>query len=259
MDGDWDFYLLTSEGRPASIYLDLAIEVAGPDAARPWSAFVRVMMNAPREDGLSSQAEFETLSALEDALVDAVTAEGARYAGRITVAGRRDFYFFVADPGAFEGTARSALAGFEGYGGEIGAREDRAWRTYFGFLLPPPATRRRMMNRRVRDQLEAHGDALDAPRPIDHAASFPTEESRAAFAAERAAEGYSVAELAPPARDGAYWVYFTMTAAPDGIDAVAEALYAASARHGGAYDGWGCDVSRPPADHESGAPARRDN
>lgn len=249
MDGDWDFYLLTSEGRPASIYLDLAIEAAGPDAARPWSAFVRVMMNAPREDGLSSQAEFETLSALEDALVDAVTAEGARYAGRITVAGRRDFHFFVADPGAFEMTARAALAGFEGYGGEIGAREDRAWRTYFGFLLPPPATRRRMMNRRVRDQLEVHGDALDAVRPIDHAASFPTAASRAVFAAERAAEGFLVRDLAPEAENGAFWVDFSMDAAPEGIDAVTEALHAACARHGGVYDGWGCEVCRPSTQH----------
>lgn len=249
MGGDWDFHFVQVDGRPASIYLDLALQKGGPDARLPWCAYVRLRMKAPREDGLSSQDEYDALLALEDALVAAVTAdETAVYAGRNTTDGRRDYYFFAADPAAFDAAARAALAGFEGYGGEIGAREDRGWRTYFAFLLPPPPTRRHMANRRVCFELESHGDDLSAPRPVDHAASFPSEAARRDFEKAVKAAGFAIDESLAP-EEGAFWLRFSAPCAPADIDSVVEELHAAAQRFGGAYDGWGCEVTPPATTH----------
>lgn len=249
MADDWDFYFLTVGGRPASIYVNLGLGAEGPRASHPWSAYVRLRMIAPREDGLSSQGEYDALIALEDALVEAVKAAGATiYAGRCTVDGRRDFYFFTADPAAFDAAARTALAPFAGYGGDIGAREDALWRSYFDFLLPPPRTRRHMLNRRVCDLLEQNGDALSAPRPIDHAVTFQTDAARKAFAAHVKAAGYVVEKQEPP-QDGAYWLLFSAVAAPAEIDPVVDDLEDAAARFGGVYDGWGCETRRPATEH----------
>jgi uncharacterized protein (TIGR01619 family) len=249
MAEDWDFYFLTVDGRPASIYVDLGLEAQGPRPSHRWSAYVRLRMNAPRADGLSSEGEYDALIALEDALVGAVTAaDAAIYAGRCTVDGRRDFYFFTSDPAAFDAAARTALAPFTGYGGDIGAREDAAWRSYFDFLLPSPRARRRMMNRRVCDVLEQNGDALSAPRPINHAATFPTDAARKAFATHVAEAGYAIEPQGPP-QDGAYWICFSAVAAPAEIDPIVDALEDAAARFGGSYDGWGCETRRPSTEH----------
>lgn len=249
MTGDWDFYFLQVDGRPASIYLDLSLAAAGPRAEYPWCAYVRLKMQAPRADGLSSQEEYAALIALEDALVAAATAEGgAIYAGRNTTDGRRDFYFFASHPRAFDDAVRAALGAFDGYGGEIGAREDRDWRTYFAFLLPPPPTRRSMLNRRVCDQLEQHGDDLALPRSIDHEATFPSAKAREDFAKAVGAAGFTV-DGAPPPEGGAFRIFVSSVAAPAAIDAVVEELHAAAARFGGGYDGWGCEVVGPSATH----------
>jgi hypothetical protein len=61
MSNDWDFYSCRVDDKPASIFVDLGIRRDVPLSGRPYMAFVRLFMRAPRPDGLSSQEEFEDL------------------------------------------------------------------------------------------------------------------------------------------------------------------------------------------------------
>ena len=66
MSDNWDFYRLRVDGDAASIFLDMGIAQTAPIEGYDLRAYIRVHMLNPREDGLSSQAEFEALIALED-------------------------------------------------------------------------------------------------------------------------------------------------------------------------------------------------
>ena len=64
MSDDWDFYFCSVDNKPASIFVDLGIAKEAPMAEYSVMAYVRTHMQAPRDDGLSSQVEFETLKSL---------------------------------------------------------------------------------------------------------------------------------------------------------------------------------------------------
>lgn len=102
MTDNWDFYSCRVDNKAASIYVDLgAIEMA-PVASLPFIAYVRIAMNAPREDGLSSNGEFDVLMVIEDSLKQALADERTAYIGRCTTNGCRDFFFYTAETDAWE-------------------------------------------------------------------------------------------------------------------------------------------------------------
>lgn len=149
---DWDSYLIDVDGKPASIFLNLALAAHAPVANYPTMAYVRVAMLRPRIDGLSSPVEFNDLIALGNACVAQATAGGAAiFAGRNTSDGDRDYFFYVIDAGEFEKRVRTAMSEFPAYRFEIGTRDDPAWSVYLEFLHPSPAELERMKKRRAKE------------------------------------------------------------------------------------------------------------
>ena len=241
MSDDWDFYALLVDSEPASIYLDLGLAQNAPIESQPHLAFVRVQMRHPRPDGLSSNEEFEDLSGAEDSLSEIFArSRSTTYAGRNTSSGNRDFYFYTSDPVAFAKSVQAAMAGHSHYEVEVGHRLDRNWETYFDFLYPSPDDLQRILNRRVVDNLAAHGDNLSEPRPIDHFAYLPNVPAASTLRDYLCEQGFSIEE---PRIDGdTVAVSFKRTDRPEDIDDVVIPI----ARHlqelGGEYDGWGCEV-----------------
>ncbi len=175
MSDDWDFYAAKVDEKPASIFVDLGIAKSAPLAPYSAMAYVRIYMNRPREDGLSSQDEFETLCELEDGMVPALTADNdaAVYVGRNTSDGCRDFYFYTSDAKHWEAAVKEAMSFSAAYRLDSGVRDDPDWEAYFQFLYPSPADWQAIQNRRVVENLEKHGDKLEQEREIDHWAYFP--------------------------------------------------------------------------------------
>ena len=93
MTSKWDFYQCTVNGKPASIYLDLALQGAAPDLTRSLLLIVWLDLRFPDPDHrMSTDAEFDALAAIEDRLADSFKgAYGCTYAGRITTDGRRPY------------------------------------------------------------------------------------------------------------------------------------------------------------------------
>jgi regulator of RNase E activity RraB len=241
MTDDWDFYALKVDGEPASIFVDLGIQAKAPLASHPIMAYIRLHMRNPRPDGLSSREEFDTLIDIEKQIEATLCGEDVGFVGRNTSGGCRDFYFYTSDLHDWRARVDRALSRFEDYNYETGAREDAAWSTYFGFLLPGKIDRQRIENRRVCEALERHGDSLTAKREIDHWSFFPTQQAVDAYLAEVSAEGFQLRGL-PVSEDGPLrfgaqvWRVDVPTYA--NIDEITLPLYEAAERHGGEYDGW---------------------
>lgn len=245
MTDDWDFYSARADGKPASFYVDLGAEASAPVEALPHMAYLRLRMQQPRDDGLSSQSEFDQLIAVEDKLEASLCNDLTAYVGRNTSNGCRDFYFYVSAPDTWSARAAAAMKSFPDYEFQTGVREDPEWSTYRNFLLPSPWDRERIQNRRVCEQLEQHGDKLSASRAIDHWAYFSNAASATAFIDEVRPLGFQLKE--EPRHDeerDAIGVHVARVDVPSprGIDEVTRPLFEAAQRHGGEYDGWGCSV-----------------
>lgn len=242
MSQDWDFYFCRVDDVPASIYLDLGRAREGPSPAHPLMGYVRVPMLHPREDGLSSQEEFDTLVAIEDDLAAHLArAADAIFVGRNTSAGNSDHFFYCADAARFEAAAEAALALYPAYRGETGVQSDPDWSTYYKFLSPSEDDLQRIFNRRVMSALTEGGDALTDIRPIDHFAYFPTWLAAQTFAARMAAQGFR-AHVADPSDNGSHGVELARPGRPSEIDEIVLPLARAVREAGGDYDGWGCEA-----------------
>lgn len=238
MSDKWDFFFLRVDDHPASIFVDLGIAAEAPLPGHPQMGYVRVEMLRPRDDGFSSQEEFEDLCALEDDVTAQIVADGgAIYVGRVTSDGFRDFFFYAGDANQFIGAAEAAAALHPSYRCEVGGRPDPDWNVYFDFLSPSDDDRQRMANRGVREALEQHGDLLNLPRQINHYAYFAARDGAAAFTARVEREGFRP-ELPRATDTGDYLVYFVRDDRPDELDEVTVMLARLARELGGEYDGW---------------------
>ena len=244
MSDEWDFYPALVDDQPASIFVDLGIAASAPISSHGIMGYLRIHMRQPRENGLSSEAEFHALVGLEDIVTEKIsTSAGAIFVGRNTSSGNRDFYFYVTDATLFETSVAAAMASFPDYEFEVGSRPDLVWQTYFEFLYPSPKQRQCIENRRVCDSLEKHGDRIDRPRLIDHFAIFPHRSNCEAYVDFVGARGFAIRE-GHPSNDGKadWYVEFSRIDTPREIDDVTLELFEGAKERGGYYDGWGCNV-----------------
>jgi hypothetical protein len=237
----WDSWrALLPEGALA-VALDLSLEPAVPDQSRPRLLRVAYRLAAPGPDGLPSPAEGEALARVEDALSAAFEAAGARYAGRVTLAGTRTHLFYAAGSVDAARPLAAAAAALAGYQPATEVEEDPTWSAWQHELLPPPRTRRWLEDRREVEALARHGVVLDQPHLIDHQASFQSDAARVAFELEAASRGFSPVARRDDAPPPARFAIDLRRADPltlGKIHGVTWTLHQLAASHGGAYDGW---------------------
>ncbi len=242
MSDEWDFYFLRVDHQPASIFLDMGIARSAPISGFEKAAYLRVWMNNPRPDGLSSQEEYESLVTLEEAITTSVDEGGATtYVGRNTSSGRRDFFFYTREPSVFSERALAAMSNFGEYKAEIGIRDDPEWSVYFDFLYPSADEKQRMANRGVVEALGKHGDDGQASRQIDHLIIVSNREQADRLARTVSDLGFKLKSQSPSEQpEGDWWVEFDRIDVPVEIDEATIMLSKLAREHGGEYDGWGC-------------------
>ena len=169
MSDDWDFYFCRVNDALSSIFVDLGIRTAAPDTRRPHLLWLWVPMQAPRDDGLSSDVESPTLHAIEDAITPLLAARNdAVLVGRITGSRRREYYFYGRNADGLDATIREAFSPFPRYVPECGDQSDVPWRQYIGLLFPAARQLEQIKSRRVIAALANANDSLSTPRPIVH-------------------------------------------------------------------------------------------
>lgn len=182
LEEDWDFYFSNVDDIIGSFYVDLGLAQVAPLTDKPNLVWVSVNMNNPREDGLSSTEEFDTLSAIEDRLQEFIISKhNSTYAGRLTTDGRRDFYFYLGDTTLYDKTISESMVAFPTYSFDFGIKKDNKWEQYFNFMYPNPRQFQSIQNRRVIDNLEKNGDPLTKSRKVDHWIYFKTNNDRVDF------------------------------------------------------------------------------
>jgi len=251
MSDRWDFYFAKIDGDIASIFVNLSLEDEAPVSRHASLLVVRLTMREPREDGLSSDEEYAALSVIDDVLYGEVCEKAnAIYAGRVTYAGLRDFYYYAENAEAAGKAVVKAMHEVPDYTYEILSQADATWATFKNFLLPSPRDRQRMGNRSAADQLRESGDPLTEAREIDHWAHFPSPDARDTFVTKATAVGYQLraASEPDPATDGTAYaaqIYRSDVPGNELFDAITAELAKLAQECGGSYDGWESPVSLP--------------
>ena len=182
MAGDWASYFCNVNDVLASIFLNLELRASVADKSRPNLLWVWVYMKSPRHDGLSPQSEFDVLCAIDDTLSETLREKcDAVFCGRITTAGRREFYYYAAHSAQLQVEVENALRSFRGYQFDCGTKTDPEWRQYLDVLYPSDENRQQIENRKVLDVLESKHDTLKVPRDVTHWIYFRTESDRDEF------------------------------------------------------------------------------
>ncbi|MDF7774158.1 DUF695 domain-containing protein [Sphingomonas sp. AOB5] len=242
MSDRWDFYFCTLDNEPASISLDMGIAGQIPISGYGAFGYVRVYMQHPRPDGLSSNEEFETLCAIDDSLTEAVTSGGAaHYFGRATCGGTRDYYFYLRDPSGLTERAAQGMRAHPTYEYETGHREDSDGEVYRS-IYPGGRDVQRMQNRKVIEALREQNDALTASRQIEHWAYFPELSAARRFAETITLEGFEVSACGQSGTSENFVVRFARDDSPESIDEITVPLFEQAQALGGEYDGWECQV-----------------
>jgi regulator of RNase E activity RraB len=242
----WNFFFVNVNDRLASIALDLSLRGQAPMTSKAQLLWVWVYLRSPKPDGLSDKVEFETLAAIEDDLSTGLgTACLAIEAGRITTAGRREFYFYGADDRGLRDAVFAVMRKFEGYQFETGSKADPQWRQYLDVLYPSDEDFQRMRNMDVLNALIAAGDTLQPVRDVRHWLYFRAAADRQWFTDKVGAIGYNVVGETEGSNDGRTFgliIARDQSVTPDQIDATVIELFRLAREVDAAYDGWEAEV-----------------
>jgi uncharacterized protein (TIGR01619 family) len=250
---NWSQYFCNVNDKLSSILVDLDLIESLPNS-RTELIWIWVYMKAPRPDGLSSNEEFETLNAIEDALTQRLEQEcDACIAGRITGDGRREFYYYGHKPSNLERLVKEELANFSKlfskYRFECDTQPDPEWRQYLDVLFPAAENYECIKNMAVLQQLATAGDEPDIIRPIWHYVFFDADEAKKGFVEWARSNEFEITDRgrsdAPGKLDpGMVCIVRSHTTTPDDIDANVIQVFRAAKQFGGAYDGWETRVEK---------------
>ena len=255
MGRDWEFYLTEVDHKPASISLDLALRDQAPIEQLPIRVVFRLFLRTPREDGLSTQEEFERLSQIEEVLFQSAKEADTPvlFVGRVTFGGFRDFFFYSADDRAPRTLLSTAMTAFPEYQFEVEAAPEPDWSTYLGFLYPSARDRRVIQNRRVLETLASHGDVHEQPREVTHWIYFANSNGRQRYQAIVQKSGFQIVDSWENEEEDGDQPMGLQIARVDRVDyhsinEVVLYLHDKAIECKGNYDGWETQVTIPKPD-----------
>jgi hypothetical protein len=257
LSDEWDFYFGRVNGAVSSIFVDLGIRLDVPMEKRPWLLWVFVPLQSPTPEGLSSNSEGAQLHEIGETLDAHISAAcGAQLVGRITGAGRREFYFYGEEPGPLDEAVTHAMKTFGEYQSECGSSLEPEWDQYVNLLYPSDTNLQRMFNRRVLETLAERGDVHETPRQVDHWLEFPDDAARAACRDTLVAIEFKVEGEFPSEEDDDELPCTLVVSRVDSVDShtingITLELARLAQEHGGRYDGWESPVVAAPEDGDS--------
>lgn len=250
MSDQWDIYFGKANDELASFCVDLGIHDMTPIADKPYLIWVWIRMQNPREDGLSTNAEFQTLCSIEDKVSEEIIKKyNAVQVGRVTTSGRREFYYYSDKVSDLDSTVNNAMSQFQTYQFQSGTKEDREWSQYHEFLYPSPTQLQCIYDRHVVDDLKKRGDPLTVPREVNHWIYFPNESTREEYINRVKTLGFVIAnkdKVDTNIDDLPYSlrIYRKDKVDLDSINKVTVELTKLASEIGGDYDGWETPVKK---------------
>jgi regulator of RNase E activity RraB len=245
MSDQWIFYPCQMGEHLAFIFYDHGIRDSIDAIAPPHLLKVRVAFKQPGPNGMPTNEEFESLTALEDALQVLIEQHESLYVGRVTVDSHRHFYIYTSDSEQAWSTRLRTFAECQGYAVSSDFEQDDCRNQYWNELFPTADDWQVITDLRVIETLEKNGDDGTASRQIDHWVYLPSQATAEQFRGWAQGSGYTLGH-SDASDDGKHCVCFSHTGTAKLADITSHtiALRRKASELGGNYDGWETQVCK---------------
>lgn len=246
--GDWDTYVNEFGDKLSSVMVDLAFGGSAEARLRPNAIIIRIRVDSIKANGMPAENQLNKLNVAEDRLVQKLGGDlQAIYTGRYTKDGKRDFYFYSNDTSHYMSAIAEVLDPLK-ISWLAKVQTDTAYSNYFNVLYPTGKQLESIKNRRVVDNLKEKGDALTAPRKINHFIFFKTENDRKEYAFAVQDNGFTVENAGKElgVKDRPFTLQISRVDKVDynSIDKVTLYLWELALKYAAKYDGWETFVVR---------------
>ncbi|MCE2847954.1 MAG: DUF695 domain-containing protein [Chitinophagaceae bacterium] len=193
---DWENYVVSLNGKPVSINVDLGLASIAPVREDSFVIILRVKINQLDARGMPTDVEAEQLLKMEDALVTLLARQsGATLAGRFTQRGIREFYFYAPDTLGFRKGVNQSMQPFSDHEWLSQAKKDPKWENYFTVLYPGKLDKFRIESRRNLAELSRAGLLRQGPILADYFFEFQELESIKKFLSSPSMTGFEIISL----------------------------------------------------------------
>jgi hypothetical protein len=223
---------------PEVYVVDLGAVAAAPVTDLP----IRLDVEARYPAGHGGMPDDTTLAQLDHfdgAVEDAVRQLGGHVVGRITGSGARRYTAHLpaepAGPPPLSAGPTLALS--------VATQYDPQWAYVRDTLAPDERQAHIVSDLALIAVLDAQGDRLGTPRPLEHTAYFYGTDPAEAAADELRTDGFAVTVERDDEGQFALIAVRTDPVAPPAVHQVTWSVKTAADRHGGSYDGWTCAVA----------------
>ncbi|GAA0740401.1 DUF695 domain-containing protein [Dactylosporangium roseum] len=233
----WAVYPGEVGGHLAMYNIDLGAVEAAPVARLPQRLDVEFRYKGEGATGMPDASELASIHALDEAVRQLLKSVHGALVGRVLSGNTGRITGYLP-----EGAAPPPLAEVSGLTPESSLVSDPGWTRVRDELTPDAWQRNIMDDNQVVQELEAHGDRLSSPRPVEFLAYFPDPERAEAAAEELRIDGFAVTVERGDEGDFVLQAIRRDPVEPPALHEATWKVRGIVERHDGLYDGWGCMV-----------------
>ena len=250
IDEDWGIYLCNAFtcDLPAVIRTDLALRDFECTVNYPKRLHLQILYKNADDNGFPTREEGEYVYPVEDAVVETIEQHGDMLAGVVKCDERAHIFAYVKNElGYYDEISKMMSENFSDYAYTLAVFEDEDWELYFHALYPDRYEYQSIMNMRLIENIESHGDSM-VPRVFEYCLCFTTEENGEAFLAKVMEDGFiklSSENLSNNEDIDKEYPYELVIGREDdfeNIDGIVWYLMDLAEEFDGEYDGWGCHI-----------------
>ena len=250
IDEDWCIYLCNAFAYdlPAVIRTNLALRDFECTVNYPKRLHLQILYKNADDNGFPTREEGEYVYPVEDAVVEIIEQHGDMLAGIVKCDERAHIFAYVKNEwGYYDEISEMMSENFPDYAYTLAVFEDKDWVMYFHALYPDRYEYQSIMNMRLIENIESHGDSM-VPRVLEHCLCFTTEKNGEAFLAKVMEDGFNKLSSENMSNnediDEEYPYELVIGREDDfeNIDGIVWYLMDLAEEFDGEYDGWACHI-----------------
>lgn len=237
---DWENYIVSLNGKPVSINVDLGLKPQVPVPDLPFVIIARVKLKSINQWGMPDQEEINELDKVEEKMVENLNRyQGALYVGRFTQRGIREYYFYSNDTSRYQSSIGDVFREFNTYQWLAQAKKDLEWQNYLTVLFPSALDILLIESRRKSDE-NAKKNSKQSPVSVLHFFEFQKEADCKTFLQSPVCAQFKVNQMLKntPASSISLLLSSNVVVDRKWVEKTIPVLFSESKKHSGLYKGW---------------------
>ena len=194
MKAKWEVYTTQIKGKTASINVDLSYD-NNPNKSKFTNILcIDVKYHMMNEHGFPDKALNGDFINIEKQFNTILTEKNAVFAGRITVNGKRKYFYYINNVTSIKDKIKAFGSEYENFEVITNIKADKDWDTYYDILYPNDEELLTILNKNMTEKLKNQGTDLSKYQSIQHFIYFKNNNEREKFKYQVSNIGYKIVE-----------------------------------------------------------------